>query len=105
MSSFTRAEHLGDMINPFRGLGFRSMDLCNMKGVRLLLDACAITSEALWLHQTYPRCEGFSLEDVRVLASAFLQRAPPSKTLTYPGTNRFGHPEILTRLFLVGNLI
>jgi len=64
MTSFTRVEFLKDMIDLFGGLRFCYMDLCNVDGMRLLLDACANTLEKLRLHPADPRGEGFSLEDV-----------------------------------------
>ena len=60
MSCFTRVELLKDMIDLFGGIRFRHMDLCNVDGMRLLLDACANALETLRLYPTDPRGEGFS---------------------------------------------
>jgi len=71
MTCFTRVELLKDMIDLFGGLRFRRMELCNVDGMRLLLDACAKTLETLQLYPLDPRGEGFSLEYVSVPANAF----------------------------------
>jgi len=68
---FTRVELLKDMIDLFAGLRFRRMELCNVDGIRLLLDACAKTLETLQLYSLDPRGKGFSLEYVSVSANAF----------------------------------
>ena len=52
-----RVELLEDMIGLFGGIRFRSMDLFDVEGTRLLLNACAETLETLRLHQNDPRCE------------------------------------------------
>ena len=61
MTSFTRVELLKDMIDLFGGLRFCRMNLCNVNGMRLLLDTCANTLETLRLYPGDPRGEGFSL--------------------------------------------
>jgi len=50
-------ELLEDMIGLFGGIRFRSMDLFNVNGTRLLLNACVETLETLRLHQNDPRGE------------------------------------------------
>jgi len=50
-------ELLEDMIGLFGGIRFRSMDLFDVNGARLLLNACAETLETLQLHQNDPRGE------------------------------------------------
>ena len=50
-------ELLEDMIGLFGGIRFRSMDLFDVNGTRLLLNACVETLETLRLHQNDPRGE------------------------------------------------
>ena len=108
MTSFTRVELLKDMIDLFGGLRFRYMDLCNVDGMRLLLDTCAKTLETLRLHPADPRGEGFPLEDVRVPANAFvagtsfqdfdLSRNKSLRTLEIPVSHSYHKgPGLLTR--------
>jgi len=52
-----RAELVEDMIELFGGIRFRSMDLFDVNGTRLLLNACVETLETLRLHQNDPRRE------------------------------------------------
>jgi len=54
MTCFTRVGILEDMIDMFGGMRFRCMDLRNVDGVQLLLDACAETLETLRLHPSDP---------------------------------------------------
>ena len=55
LKHLTRVEILKDMIDLFGGIRFRHMDLYNVNGTRLLLDACAQTLETLRLYPTDPR--------------------------------------------------
>lgn len=55
MTYFTRVGVLKDMINLFGGIRLRHMDLSNVNGTRLLLNACAKTMETLRLYPTDPR--------------------------------------------------
>ena len=57
MTLSKRVELLEDMIRLFGGIRFRSMDLSNVEGARLLLNACVETLQTLRLHQTDPRGE------------------------------------------------
>jgi len=50
----TREEFVKDMITFFGGLRFRYMELFKVRGVRLLLGACADTLEGLRLYPTDP---------------------------------------------------
>ena len=52
-----KVEFLADMISLFGGLRFRSMDLCCVDGMRLLLGACAETLETLRLRLTDLYCK------------------------------------------------
>ena len=72
MTCITRAELLKDMIELFGGVRFRHMDLCNVGGMRLLLDTCAKTMETLRLDPSDSRGEGVSPEGVRVLTNNFV---------------------------------
>jgi len=62
IKNFTRIGLLEDMINLFGGIRFRHIDLFNVTGMRLLLDACAKTLKSLRLHPGDIRGEGVSLE-------------------------------------------
>ena len=72
MTCITRAELLKDMIDLFGGVRFRHMDLCNVGGMRLLLDTCAKTMETLRLNPSDSHGEGVSPEGVRVLTNNFV---------------------------------
>ena len=48
------------------------MDICNVNGMPLLLDACAKTSKTLRLYPTDPRGRGVSQEGVRAPANVVL---------------------------------
>jgi len=52
-----RVELLEDMIGLLGGIQFRSMDLFDVNGTELLLNACVETLETLRLHQNDPRGE------------------------------------------------
>ena len=75
MSHSTRVGLLRDMIDLFGGVRFRHMDLCNVDGMRLLLDTCAKTLEMLRLYPTDPRGGGVSLKGVRAPANDFVARS------------------------------
>jgi hypothetical protein len=61
-----RARILKDMIELFGGIRFRYMDLFNVVGTRLLLDACAETLETLRLYPSDPRGKELSLNGLRM---------------------------------------
>jgi len=89
MTRFTRVELLKDMIDLFGGLRFRHMNLCKVDGMRLLPGTC----EKRWKHCgcTQPiLVVRNSLWKACKFQLTRLQLGPPFKTLTYPGTNRFG---------------
>ena len=50
LTAFTKVDLLKDMIVLFRGIRFRHMDLYDVHGVGILLDACAETLETLRLY-------------------------------------------------------
>ena len=56
---FTKEKLVEDMITFFGGLRFRYMELFRVKGVRLLLGACAATLEGLKLYPNDPYGEEF----------------------------------------------
>jgi len=55
MSDFRSVGFLKDMIDLFGGIRFRYMDLFDVDGMRLLLNACVETLEILRLYPTDPR--------------------------------------------------
>ena len=57
LTCFRRVDLLEDMIDLFGGLRFRKMDLFDVDGMPLLLDACVKTLETLGLYPTDPHCE------------------------------------------------
>jgi len=59
---FTRASLLKDMVDLFEGIRFHYMDLFNVNGMGLLMDACAETLETLRVYPTDPRGEQLSLK-------------------------------------------
>ena len=75
MTCFTRVGVLKDMIDLFGGIQSRHIDLSNVGGTRLLLDACAKTLEILRLYPTDPRGKEHSLNRVRVLTDNFTGRS------------------------------
>ena len=77
MTCFTRVGFLKDMITLFGGISFRSMDLCNVRGMRVLLDACAKTLRTLRLYPTDPRGKKIYLKGVRTLANDFAAKSSP----------------------------
>ena len=111
---FTRVGILKDMIDLFGGIRFRYMDLFNVAGTRLLLDACAETLETLRLYPTDPRGKKLCLsglevptDDVAAVSSIRdfdLSRNRIVRTLEVTGHTidgglwRCGSPNIATRL-------
>jgi hypothetical protein len=75
MTCFTRVDLLKDMINLFRGIRFRSMDLFNVCEMQFLLGACAETLETLRVYPTDPRGERLSLKGVKALANDLAARS------------------------------
>ena len=71
MMCFTRVGLLKDMIDLFGGLRFHGMHLFDVDGMRLLLEACAKTLEAIVLYPTDPRGEQPCLKSTQVLAENF----------------------------------
>ena len=63
---------LKDMIDLFGGIRFRYMDLYNVRGMRLLLDACAETLETLMLYPSDPHGERHQSNCVRAVTNAFV---------------------------------
>ena len=59
------------MIDLFGGIRFHYMNLFNVAGTRLLLDACAETLETLRLYPTDPRGKELSLSGLEVLTDDF----------------------------------
>ena len=108
MISFMRVELLKDMIDLFGGVRFRHMDLCNVAGMRLLLDTCAKTLETLRLYPSDPRGEGVSLEGVQALTNTFvattslrdfdLSRNKSLRTLEIPASSIYSDPSFLTHV-------
>ena len=66
---FRRADLLKDMIDLFGGIRFRRMDLYDVDGMSLLLDACAETLETLVLYPADPRGEKLPPEGVHIVTS------------------------------------
>ena len=60
-----RDELVKDVIAPFGGLRFRSMDFFGVECMHLLLDACAGTLETLWLYPTDPYGEDFFARKIK----------------------------------------
>ena len=108
MISFTRVKLLKDMIDLFGGVRFRHMDLCNVAGMRLLLDTCAKTLETLRLYPSDPRGEGVSLEGVQALTNTLvattslrdfdLSRNKSLRTLEIPASSIYSDPSFLTHV-------
>ena len=70
--NFTRVGLLKDMIELFDGIRFRFVNLFNVDGKRLLLDACAKTLEVVVLSPTDLWGEQFPLNGVQVLANVLV---------------------------------
>jgi hypothetical protein len=68
---FTRVGLLEEMIDLFGGIRFRYMDLYDVDGTRLLLNACAETLESLRLYPPDPRGKELALISVRTLVDSF----------------------------------
>jgi len=66
MTSVTNVNLLKDMVRLFGGIRFRYVDLFNVAGVQLWVDACAGILETLRL---YPIGERLSLKGARVSSS------------------------------------
>ena len=75
LENFTRINLLKDMIDLFGGIRFRGMDLFNVDGMPLLLNACAKTLETFWLHPQDPRGEVVYLKCVQSPADSFTARS------------------------------
>jgi len=110
MASVSSVDLLTDMVHLFGGIRFHYMDLFNVEGVWIWIDACAETLETLRL---YPTGEQASLKRVRVLAHNFaarsallridLSRHKSLRTLEVPascvyGAFRYESPDISSRL-------
>ena len=67
MTYFRREGFLEDMIDLFGGIRFRYMDLFDVAGTRLLLNACANTLETLRWYPLDPCGEGSSFVSAREL--------------------------------------
>ena len=63
LSHFRRVDILNDMIDLFGGIRFHILDLFDVDGVPLLLDACAKTLTTLYLYLSDIRGRLFSLKD------------------------------------------
>jgi len=77
MINITGAGLVKDMINLFGGIRFRRMNLFNVNGMRLLLNACAETLETVVLDPTDPRGKCISLKDMQSLADNFVALSSP----------------------------
>ena len=64
LSTFRRVDLLKDMIDLFGGIRFQTLDLYNVDGVSLLLDACAKTLTTFQLYPLDPRGRQLYLKDV-----------------------------------------
>jgi hypothetical protein len=95
-----RARILKDMIELFGGIRFRYMDLFNVVGTRLLLDACAETLETLRLYPSDPRGKELSLNGLRMRTDV-LQLCHPFGTLIYRGTSFLGHSRLRDTVLIV----
>ena len=71
LACFTRVGLLEDMIYLFRRIRFRGMDLFDVDGMRLLLDACAEALGILRLYPIDPRGGELSLNSMQVSANYF----------------------------------
>jgi len=75
LTNFTRVCLLKEMIDLFGGLQFRSVHLFNVKGMRLLLGACARTLEIAVLYPTDPRGEQLSSNGVQVSSNVLVAKS------------------------------
>jgi len=71
MKNFRSVGFLKDMIDLFGGIRFRYMDLLDVDGMRLLLNACVETLEILRLYPGDFRGEEASLDHMQVIADDF----------------------------------
>jgi len=85
MKFISGTDLLKDMVRLFGGIRFHSLDLSNVEGVWLWIDACAETLEILRL---YPDGERPPLKGVQVLTIS--QLGPPSQASICRGTGCFG---------------
>ena len=69
VAHLTSVDLLKDMIELFGGFRFRSMNLLDVYGMELLLDACAETLESVVLHPTDPRGESLFLKVTEVITN------------------------------------
>ena len=100
VAHLTSVDLLKDMIGLFGGIRFRSMNLLDVDGMGLLLNACAETLETVVLHPTDPRGKQPFLEVVEAIANRFaardtlqdydLSRNRSLRTLEVP-VSSFGH--------------
>ena len=100
VAHLTSVDLLKGMIELFGGIRFRSMNLLDVDGMELLLDACAETLETVVLHPTDPRGKQPFLEVVEAIANSFaarhtlqdydLSRNRSLRTLEVP-VSSFGH--------------
>jgi len=68
MTRFARVGILKGMIDLFGGIRFRHVDICNVDGTRLLLEACAKSLESLRLYPTDSHGKELSLSRVGMFA-------------------------------------
>ena len=71
LTVFRKVDILKDMIDLFEGIRFRHMDLYDVHGVGLLLNACAETLETLRLYPADLRGKEHSLNKIQVPADNF----------------------------------
>jgi len=71
MLYIARVDLAKEFIDLFGGIRFRRMELLDVEGMELLLNACAGTLESVLLDPTDPRGEQLSLKGMRVLANNF----------------------------------
>jgi len=100
MSHLRGVDLLEDMIVLFRGIRFRRMDLFDVDGTGLLLDACAETLEELCLYLTDPHGERL-LWKIYGFRPTIPQRGRPFRTLIYHKTSRSEHSRSRCRLLML----
>ena len=71
LTHFKRVSLLKDMIDLFGGIRFSHMDLLDVDGMPLLLDACAETLKTLFLYPSDPRGEQLFPEGARIPTNNF----------------------------------
>jgi len=77
LTNFRRVGLLRDMIDLFGGIQFYFMDLFNVDGMPLLLDACAKTLKTLVLWPSDPHGKQLSPEGVHLLDQRFCSQCGP----------------------------